>query len=257
MRALREAARSAAGIRTVRAAAHVHSEWSDDGSWPLGRIASAFSRYRCAVVLMSEHSRDFTPAKWQEYVEACAAASSPQVTLVPGIEYGDDDDVVHIPVWGDVPFFGKAPRVGTLLAEVSEASGTAVWAHPRRRDAWRRFDPSWCRHLTAIEVWNRKYDGIAPDRRSVDLIRRHDARAFVSLDFHTRRQLFPLSLALRLDAPRSDSAVSPDDVYQALQAGRFSPRAFGLPVERLTAGLPAVTLRTLESGRRMAARLVG
>jgi hypothetical protein len=247
----------AAGTRTVRATAHVHSEWSDDGSWSLSRIASTFGRYRCAVVLMSEHSRGFTPAKWQEYIEACAAASTRRVTLVPGIEYGDEDDVVHIPVWGPVPFFGEAPPIGTLLAQVSEAGGTAVWAHPRRREAWRRFDPSWRQHLTAIEVWNRKYDGIAPDRRSVDLTRRHEARPFVSLDFHTRRQLFPLSLALRLDASRSDPAISPGDVYRALQAGRFSPRAFGLPVEPLTAGWPAATLRTLESGRRMAARLVG
>ena len=27
---------------TVRAAAHVHSEWSDDASWPLSRIAATF-----------------------------------------------------------------------------------------------------------------------------------------------------------------------------------------------------------------------
>jgi hypothetical protein len=247
----------AARTRTVRAAAHVHSEWSDDGSWPLSRIASAFGRCRCAVVLMSEHSRDFTAARWQEYIEACAAASTGRVTLVPGLEYGDDDDVVHIPVWGQVPFFGQAPSIGTLLAQVSEAGGTAVWAHPRRREAWRRFDPSWRQHLTAIEVWNRKYDGIAPDRRAVELSRRPQARAFVSLDFHTRRQFFPLSLALRLDGPGPGPAISPGDVYRALQTGRFSPRAFGLPAEPLTAGWPAAALRTLESGRRMAARLKG
>jgi hypothetical protein len=213
---------------------------------------------------MSEHSRGFTPAKWQEYIAACAAASTERVTLVPGIEYGDDDDVVHIPVWGRVPFFGEAPRVSTLLAANTEAGGTAVWAHPWRRDAWRRFDPSWRQHLLAIEVWNRKYDGIAPNHRSLELSRRHETRAFVALDFHTRRQLFPLSLALRLDhSPGEDAGsegqppITPDDVYRALRAGRFSPRAFGLPLEPLTGGLPAATLRTLESGRRMAARLVG
>ncbi len=248
--------------RKARAAAHVHSEWSDDASWPLSRIAATFSRGRYTVVLMSEHSRGFTPAKWQEYIEACSVASTDRVTLVPGIEYGDDDDVVHIPVWGRVPFFGEAPQIGELLAEVNEAGGTAVWAHPWRRDAWRRFNPSWYQDLSAIEVWNRKYDGVAPNHRSVDLSRRHGASAFVSLDFHTRRQLFPLSLALKLDAfayedgtPRS--AISPDDVYSALQAGSFSPRAFGVPLELLTVGLPAATLHTLESGRRMVARLVG
>jgi hypothetical protein len=250
--------------RTVRAAAHVHSEWSDDASWPLARIAALFARRHSSVVLMSEHSRGFTTAKWAEYIDACAAVSDERVTLVPGIEYGDDDDVVHVPVWGRVSFFGEAPRIGTLLAAVSEAGGTAVWAHPWRREAWKRFDPSWRQHLAGIEVWNRKYDGIAPNRRSVDLSRRLDAQAFVSLDFHTRRQLFPLSLALRLDrsteaggSHSSQLLISPEDVYAALQDRRFSPRAFGLPLEPLTVGMPAAALRTLESGRRMAARLLG
>jgi hypothetical protein len=248
--------------RKARAAAHVHSEWSDDASWPLSRIAATFSRCRYTVVLMSEHSRGFTPAKWQEYIEACSAASTNRVTLVPGIEYGDEHDAVHIPVWGWVPFFGEAPQIGKLLAEVNEAGGTAVWAHPWRRDAWRQFDPSWCQYLSAIEVWNRKYDGVAPNHRSVDLSRRHGTSTFVSLDFHTRRQLFPLSLALKLDAVADEdntpgSAISPDAVYSALQAGCFSPRAFGMPLDLLTAGLPAATLQTLESGRRMVARLVG
>lgn len=248
--------------RSVRAAAHVHSEWSDDASWPLSRIAATFGRCGYSVVLMSEHSRGFTTAKWQEYVEACQAASNRRVTLVPGIEYGDADDVVHIPVWGQVPFFGEAPRVSTLLADVTEAGGTAVWAHPWRRDAWRRFDPSWSQHLSAVEVWNRKYDGIAPNQRVVELNRREGTRAFVSLDFHTRRQLFPLSLALQMDCPareggasRSRAVITVDQVYAALQAGHFCPRALGLALERLTGGLPAATLRALESGRRVAARL--
>jgi hypothetical protein len=215
---------------------------------------------RYSVVLMSEHSRGFTPSKWQEYIEACAAASSQRVTLVPGIEYGDEDDVVHIPVWGRVPFFGDAPSIGELLPQVREAGGTAVWAHPWRRDAWRRFDPSWCRYLGAIEVWNRKYDGIAPNRRSLDLSRRLGSQTFVSLDLHTGRQLFPLSIAVQLEKAdgkqeRSGSSKT-DQVYAALQAGNFSSRAFGVALERLTGGPPAALLSVLESSRRMAAGLV-
>ena len=247
---------------TVRVVAHVHSEWSDDASWSLSRIAATFGRRGYSVVLMSEHSRGFTSAKWLEYMDACEKASSGRVTLVPGIEYGDEDDVVHIPVWGRLPFFGEAPRTGTLLAEVSQAGGTAVWAHPWRRAAWKRFDPEWSEHLGAIEVWNRKYDGIAPNRRSLDLSRREGAPAFVSLDFHTRRQLFPLSLALRLaDLPgehvaEPSSPITVDRVYEALQSGRFSARAFGLELERLTEGPPAAVLAVLESSRRALARLV-
>ncbi len=244
-------------------AAHVHSEWSDDASWPLSRIAATFGRCGYNVVLMSEHSRGFSAAKWQEYIEACATASGRRVTLVPGIEYGDTDDVVHIPVWGRLPFFGEAPRIGDLLAQVTEADGTAVWAHPWRRDAWQRLEPSWCQHLRGVEVWNRKYDGIAPNPRSLELSRGEGMPALVALDFHTRRQLFPLSLMLGLDGSSAGAGghgaatgVTVDRVYSALRAGRFSPRALGLPLERLTAGAPARALRALERTRRTVARLV-
>jgi hypothetical protein len=251
---------SAVGTSTVRAAAHVHSEWSDDASWSLSRIAATFGRKGYSVVLMSEHSRGFTSAKWLEYVKACEESSTGRVTLVPGIEYGDEDNVVHIPVWGRVPFFGEAPHIGSLLIEVSEAGGVAVWAHPWRRAAWRRFDPAWSKYLGAIEVWNRKYDGISPNRNSLEYSRREGTPAFVSLDFHTRRQLFPLSLGLQLEYPlRDDTAPSSfmaDQVYEALQYGRFSPRAFGIAFDRLADGPPAVVLRTLETGRRALARLM-
>lgn len=154
--------------------------------------------------------------KWAEYVDACSTASNGRITLVPGIEYGDEEDVVHIPVWGRVPFFGEAPPIGNLLAQVAEAGGTAVWAHPWRRDAWRRADPSWYNQLGAVEVWNRKYDGIAPSSFCVELSRRHEMQAWVALDFHTRRQLFPLWLNLELNGrvePALES-VTPDAVLR-------------------------------------------
>ena len=179
---------------------------------------------------------------------------------MPGIEYGDEDDVVHIPVWGRVPFFGDAPSISELLPQVREAGGTAVWAHPWRRDAWRRFDPSWCQNLDAMEVWNRKYDGFAPNRRSLDLSRRLDIPTFVSLDLHTGRQLFPLSIAIQLErSGRKQQRLPsnrPDQVYAALRAGNFSSRALGVALERLTGGPPAAVLRALESSRRVAAGLV-
>jgi hypothetical protein len=189
----------------------------------------------------------------------CAAASDERVTLVPGIEYGDDD--VHVPVWGRVPFFGDTLRIGDLLQQVSQLHGTAVWAHSWRRDAWRRFDPSWQEHLAAIEVGNRKYDGVAPNRRSVELSECMEAQAFVSLDFHTRRQLFVHSLALQLDhdasegrTPAPEPLIFLDDVCADLHARRFPPRARTAP--RLPDGrLARRGLANLESGRRIAARL--
>jgi hypothetical protein len=237
--------------RPVRAVAHVHSEWSDDGSWTLRRIVTTFARLGHDVVLMSEHSRGFTAAKWQEYLAACQQASSDQLLVVPGIEYGDEDDVVHIPVWGHVPFLGAALPTGKLLPMVSEVGGIAMWAHPWRRDAWRRFEPAWLDHLTAVEVWNRKYDGIAPSRAALALVRREGMRATVALDFHTRRQLFPLTL--RLDV--NDDLTVPA-VFTALATGRFAPHAFGIPLPPLVRGPGGAALQALESLRRAGSRAI-
>ncbi|GAA3110354.1 PHP domain-containing protein [Streptosporangium carneum] len=236
----------------VSAVAHVHSEWSDDGSWPLARLARLFRRQGVGVVLTSEHSRGFSAAKWEEYRQACAEASAPGLLFVPGIEYGDAENLIHVPVWGEgLPFLGDGLHTGHLLKEVAEAGGTAVLAHPHRRDAWSRFDPDWVPLLTAVEVWNRKYDGIVANPESLRLAREAGLPGFATLDFHNRRQIFPLTMRLSLGSPPTTSAV-----YAALAARRFEARAFGVPVRHLAGGPGGQVMRGLETARRRVAPLL-
>ena len=237
--------------KILRAAAHVHSEWSDDAAWSLDAIARSFRRRRYDVVLMCEHSRGWTARRYSDYVEACAAASRDGLLLVPGIEYEDEDNVVHVAVWGHVPFFGSAPDIGELLRRVAATDGISVLAHPWRREAWRRFEPSWAQELTAIEIWNRKYDGWAPNRLAVEMGRRERLGEFVALDFHTRRQFFPLAVALRVD---SDARPDRDAVYSALRAGAFECRAFRRSARPLTQGDRLGGLEMCERLRKRAAR---
>jgi len=239
-------------VRKIRLATHVHSSWSYDGSWSLDRLAAAFTRRRYRVVLMAEHSQTFSAAKWLEYREACEQASTPDMLLVPGLEYADADDVLHLPVWGEVPFLGRMPAPGAVAEAVSQAGGIAVLAHPWRRDAWRRIDPAWMAMLSAVEVWNRKYDGWAPRRAACDLAGAAGLPPFVSLDFHTRRQFFPLAMATVLPG----DAVTVEAVYEALRGGRCRPELLGIPATRFgTGGLGAAT-RAAEQARRTAARAV-
>ena len=67
----------------LRAAAHVHSEWSDDAAWSLDAIARSFRRRRYDVVLMCEHSRGWTARRYSDYVEACASGQSRRVAAGP------------------------------------------------------------------------------------------------------------------------------------------------------------------------------
>ena len=244
-------------MRTARAAAHAHSVWSDDATWQLADIAATFADRGYDVVLLSDHCRQFPPGGWADYRAACEAASTDRILLVPGIEYNDLDNVVHVPVWGDVPFYGQeVPDIGELLGEVAADGGMSVLAHPWRRDAWRRYDPEWTPYLTAVEVWNRKYDGIAPNRHAAALARREGLREFVAVDFHTSRQLFPLGLLLELDDPGPDGGHGEDArrpdvaaVHRALSAGRFTPVFRNSPLDAMS---QATALRVAERARRAA-----
>jgi hypothetical protein len=233
-------------MRQVRAAAHVHSSWSYDAEWPLDEIAAAFSRRRYDVVLMSEHDRSFDEQRWAEYQDACKSASTSHITLIPGIEYEDGDHVVHTPVWGgEVPFLGAGRQTLELLNDASKEGAVAVLAHPWRRNAIARYQAEWAPLLSAVEVWNRKYDGIAPNRQVAALAARDNLSLFASLDFHDSRQFFPLAMSIILDAPPSASSIA-----AAIRSGRFQPEFFGRSIFRFTGGLEGATLSALEAVRR-------
>ncbi len=244
-------------MKRQRLAAHVHSAWSYDGSWTLDQIAAGFARRGYRAVLMAEHSQTFSQARWEEYRQACAEASRPDLLLVPGIEYADADDVLHLPVWGDVPFFGCEPDPDTLLAAVAETEGFAVLAHPMRRDAWRRVDPAWTARLSGVEFWNRKYDGWAPRSEGLALARSSGAKPFVSLDFHTRRQFFPLAMTMPLDGTQ----LCVEQVHLALRTGLCRPALWRLPADRFAAGGLGMLSRGAERVRKPAAavarRIIG
>ena len=234
----------------VLAVCHVHSSWSYDGSWSLEELGSKFSRRGCRVLMMTEHDRGFTVSRLNEYREACAKASSNELLLVPGIEYSDAANRVHILVWGDVPFLGESLPTGEMLEGVKAADGVAVFAHPSRKNAWQCLQTQWAEQLLGVEIWNRKYDGWAPSETASPLLHVAEAIPFVGLDFHTQRQSFPLAMALDMQ-----SEVSESGVLQCLRSRRCHPRAFGAPITQnlFHAALPA--LRMAERSRRTAARI--
>ena len=235
----------------ILAACHVHSVWSYDGSWELEDLSRSFGDRGYRILMMTEHDRGFTEERLNEYRNACAKASSDKILIVPGIEYSDSANRVHVLVWGAVPFLGEGLPTGAMLARANAAGGAAVLAHPTRREAWKSFEPSWTQSLLGIEVWNRKYDGWAPSKNAKELLHTTGAIPFVGLDFHTDRQFFPLGMAL--DVP---GAVSEVAVLDAVKARRCSARAFKLPVNQSVVRTAIPVLRMAEQGRRISASLV-
>lgn len=235
----------ALALPEVRIAAHVHSDWSYDGSWTLAQLAKAFAHRNYQAVLMAEHDRTFDAARWEEYRGACAEASTDVVRIVPGIEYSDADNVVHVPVWGAEAFLGRARPTGDLLADAHACEAMALIAHPSRRDAWRTLRPEWLALASGVEVWNRKYDGWAPSSVGLALAQQRGLIPTVGLDFHTSRQFFPLAMAGEIRSPQDDAVI-----VDALRTGQLSPTAFNQPQERFARGAALGGARAAEALRR-------
>jgi hypothetical protein len=231
--------------RKVKVAFHVHSEWSYDAKLPLGEIVALFRREQCDAVFMCEHDRGFSDERLRAYVTACDEASAAGPLLIPGIEYADPDDRVHVPVWGPVPFLGENVPTTELLRAVAAHGGVSVLAHPVRRDAWKVFEPEWLELSTGIEIWTRKWDGWAPNRRACRLAAEAGLVGFGALDLHRAHQTFPLRMELELD-----SALSVESCVEALRHRRCRALIGGRPVAPLTRGGVAMATRALERARR-------
>jgi hypothetical protein len=233
-------------MTAVRVATHVHSEWSYDGHWGLADLAGAFRRRGYRAVLLAEHDRGFDDATWAAYQEACVAASTSEIVLVPGIEYSDPTNTIHVPVWGAAPFLGEGVETGELLRRAQAAGGMATIAHPKRRDALSRIEPDWLGRLFGIELWNRKYDGIAPNRAVADLLHaRPGLVPMVSLDFHTAKQFHPLAMVVDLEG-----AATAEGVIAALRQRRLRPTAYRLPALTLTRGAAWPAVCGMERARK-------
>lgn len=218
--------------RRIKAMLHCHSAWSYDGDWPLEKIARVFGMMGYDAVMMTEHDGGFKEGQscfdkvqFAEYRAACAEASTSKCTLIPGIEYSSPENDIHILTWGLTEFVGKHRPVMQTLKAVQDHDGVAVFAHPVRRDAWRQFSSDWVPYLAAIEIWNRKSDGLTFGREALRLCAETGLSATVGTDFHRRKQLYPLTNRFEI----ADNNLE-TELVAAIAQGRQTPCAFGKPV---------------------------
>lgn len=232
----------------IQAACHIHSDWSYDGKWSLSALAAMFARRRFRILMVTDHDRGLTESRQLQHRKACAQASSDRIFVLPGIEYSDADNIVHVLVWGPVPFLGEGLPTTELLKAVRASNGVAVLAHPSRREAWRVFDTAWTDYLLGIEVWNRKTDGWAPSPTAPPLLEDTALVPFVGMDFHDRNQMFPLSMEMDISP-----MVSEESVLDCLRARRCRAMAFSEPVHKAMQRWRGLALSSAERCRRSVA----
>lgn len=210
----------------IRIAVHVHSDWSYDGRWSLSRISSEFRRRGYDAVLLCEHCRTFDQERWERYRTACCEDQAEAgAVLVPGIEYSDPENVVHVPVWGIDEFLGcEIPTEDLISGLPGHREAFAMLAHPNRRSAWERIDVRWLEGLHAIEMWNRKSDGVRASRMR-SWIEKTGLPLMASLDFHSDRQRFPMVTTIAQDDPSDQRSM-----ILALREGRYQTKVGGVPL---------------------------
>src|SRR3974390_1439631 len=134
-------------MSSIRAACHVHSDWSYDGKGCWEQLGEAFARRGYQAILTTEHDQGFNEDRRLQHREACRKASNRNILIIPGIEYSDPTNTIHLLVWGDVPFIGTGAATEQTLAMAREHGGVVVMAHPSRRNAWKLFQPHWASGL--------------------------------------------------------------------------------------------------------------
>ena len=236
----------------VKAITHFHSDWSYDGSWPLNKIFRFLKKAGYNCVFMTEHDKGFTGEKWQSYQNACKENSSEDFLIVPGIEYSDQSNIVHTMTWGDIPFLGEGKDTNELLCEINRFRGIAVMAHPSRRNAWEKYNEKWVPFLLGIEVWNRKYDGVAPSKEAVAIVNKNiSLTQFLGFDFHRLNQFFPFSVSFE-----HKGRLMKDEVLTSLREQTIRARFIGIPVGYFESGFFYHALKKLEDCRRFLRKMV-
>lgn len=234
----------------IRAVLHIHSTWSYDGSWNLPEIARLYGRFGIRAVMLTEHDTGFDPESFSTYRAACAAASTPRCTLIPGIEYSSPENDIHILTWGLRSFLAEHRPVLETLKAVRAHGGAAVFAHPVRRNSWEKFDPEWADFLSAIELWNRKADGICWGSKAFEIIQKTGLPATVGQDFHRMKQLYPLTQTFEIPEGFSYKDNIEEILVSNLNKGSSKPEAFYTPVLRKDGSPIGFPHRHLEWMRR-------
>ena len=236
----------------IRAATHVHSDWSHDGSWPLSKIASWFKKGGWHCVLTSEHDESFNNDRWQSYREAFIENSSDDFLILPGIEYSDPSNIVHVLVWGNIPFLGAGRETEELLRATKELQAVAVLAHPSRRQAWQNYRSQWTPLLSGVEQWNRKVDGVAPSLEGLSLIKQNPGLLpLVGLDFHRANQLFPLSMELQLNG-----RLIEEELLDLLREKKGLAKIAGISIDYFSKGTLYKAVNGIEHFRQYLRKIV-
>jgi hypothetical protein len=188
--------------------AHAHSDWSHDGRIALSDWPDVARRAGADEVWLTEHEESgWTRERYADYVRACAAASTADVRLVPGIEFLQDGQ--HVLCYGLREWPDRPSTASALAAAVEAQHRFLCLAHPGKY-RWRPA-PGLREAVHAVEVWNSKwiYDGtVGPHPASLALAQ--GRLPLAGQDVHQAKHLSGLLIE-----------PATGDAFASVRAGRY------------------------------------
>jgi hypothetical protein len=203
----------------LRGIVHAHSDYSHDGASDLAELAAMLRRKQLNFALLTEHVEDLSSDCFARYVGDCQDHSTPDLLLVPGLEYTFET------VAGPIEVLLIGPE-----AYVEAEDPADLWNH-RLRDKLLailphpvKFGPLSANLLAEfdlIEVWNLRYDGGGfPPSANIELFERvrsqGNAFAACGADYHEPGDDLDMLTVVDGGVPLEFVAVA-----QALKSGAF------------------------------------
>src|SRR4051812_28074773 len=110
-----------------KGAIHIHSRYSD-GELTLPELRDVYRAEGCAFVAMTDHAESFHAESLERYVAECAALSTPDFLMIPGLEFACLNRM-HILGIG-VPVLAMTREPEPVIAHIEKHGGISVIAHP-------------------------------------------------------------------------------------------------------------------------------
>ena len=175
--------------------AHAHSNWSYDSRLSLQDWRALAAQHGCDTVLLAEHEETgWTVERYAAFVSACRQASTPDVQLVPGVEFNQGG--YHVLCYGLREWPARPCDADALADAVHRQGAFLCLAHPPRY-RW-RYPAALLSAVDAIEVWNSSWvcDGrLGPHPLSLALAR--GKTILVGQDVHKIKHMSGLFMRTR------------------------------------------------------------
>lgn len=195
---------------------HVHTTYSYDGKISLEKLKEWCITHNVKIVFLTEHAESLNRKLWKKYEDECNKLSDNDVLLIPGLEVSCKDN--HILLINPHEFY--ISNSSSEVIEFAKKNGiTTVIAHVSPN--------STINDVNLVEVWNKKYHGIAPLLRNIVWFKKSikSGKLFYALGGNDAHKLSDLKRAIYLVFPKQNlskiNEKSRDEIITLLRNGVF------------------------------------